>query len=1073
MERPLEVIGLKFHDPATGGLRKAAVDVSSFETHNGSLESWWGLFNKPGTFATADQGRRAARILEILDNRNAPGLLINDEGAIKLIARDPTVFTSTRETLVNPEFTEFATQGVIPIGRTDPFTGKMVKDGKVSLIWEDVVGSEMDIPFRDVAESIARQNGAIERDIPYIVKLIEEETAKKWDKLIDPRLVKQANEMAAKAAEVVDDFETAASRLGLKGEVNTNGEYVVMSRDGEKLAKFVKEDDAHEYLSRTGLDEAVEFVDSNSVPTGLADRAGVGGHRAPFPGEQMDKSSVLDAFAGIEDGITTHAIKGQTAREVIREFPRSSRLVTAFATNMEDWSKAAEGWLARMAKNTEGFPILKPHRRIYLPLENAILDIERRYADIKNVILKNRTFSEQIELLDKKTRAAAHGLHGREAREAVRNATRATTILSKSEVETELPKLLGRNMTVVELESAKAFSKHGFAENIPEFYRWDKTIERSLAKDKSLTFEGELEQLVWSENKKRAFRAFHTVRKEAEAVGDEFNAGVVYRHAIAGGDREAFMAERNFTKAQRELVEEIQRTHEASYTEMGLEARPIVAGLMPTLEAFSKSGTPAVVKDPMLKQFGKALDWIAPGIESGEMRLYNLDPVRQPWKHWRNLQMRKHFDPLLPAVEEELAAIKAVDPRTYRIMNEFKRELQGIPHQSFQRIQDAFTAAARNLGLDLQGTEVRRAIDIMTYLIYGATIPFRPALIARNYFQLWQMIAPRVNHKWFNEGLRRARSDGGFQAAVNSLALTTTTPPVAFGERAVSREIRGLPYGLRKMVDRGFDWYRKADDYGRAVAFHSLRARMESHWGDYLAKKISYNEFKKRAKVLTFSEQDIEIFDALVRGGKLPQDIAVIAQNVPGTGIEAGKNYLGRIFANETIFRYGHANHPSGWGSAYGRLFGQFGTWPVQYKDFLLNGMTRGTTADKWAFATTHTAINGAVLTGGASVGLNMWSWVSFPSLQYTGGPLVDVGMDVMNIMSGSPQERRMALKSLNRAFPTLSDPFSVFVPRSYALKDVWRGLEGGLTFESFPRMAGFRFYDPGDETFLDTFLPK
>jgi hypothetical protein len=46
-------------------------------------------------------------------------------------------------------------------------------------------------------------------------------------------------------------------------------------------------------------------------------------------------------------------------------------------------------------------------------------------------------------------------------------------------------------------------------------------------------------------------------------------------------------------------------------------------------------------------------------------------------------------------------------------------------------------------------------------------------------------------------------------------------------------------------------------------------------------------------------------------------------------------------------------------------------------------------------------------------------------------------------------------------------------VPGSYALKDVWRGLEGGLTFESFPRMAGFRFYDPGDETFLDTFLPK
>jgi hypothetical protein len=143
------------------------------------------------------------------------------------------------------------------------------------------------------------------------------------------------------------------------------------------------------------------------------------------------------------------------------------------------------------------------------------------------------------------------------------------------------------------------------------------------------------------------------------------------------------------------------------------------------------------------------------------------------------------------------------------------------------------------------------------------------------------------------------------------------------------------------------------------------------------------------------------------------------------------------MLARETIFRYGHANHPSGWGSIYGRLFGQFGTWPVQYKDYLLQGVTRGTAKDKIQFLATHGAINYGIIRGGMALGYDLESWVSYPSLQYTGGPWSDIAIDMVKLLGGSEMERKMAYKSLQFQFvPTLSDPRAIWLPTSYAVND-------------------------------------
>jgi len=182
---------------------------------------------------------------------------------------------------------------------------------------------------------------------------------------------------------------------------------------------------------------------------------------------------------------------------------------------------------------------------------------------------------------------------------------------------------------------------------------------------------------------------------------------------------------------------------------------------------------------------------------------------------------------------------------------------------------------------------------------------------------------------------------------------------------------------------------------------------------------------------------------------------------------------LGTTLARETHFRYGHAAHPAGWGSIYGRVFGQFGTWPVQYKDFLLEGAARGTVGDKVEFFGIHIAMNLGLAGAGAAAGVNLWSFVSFNALQYTGGPFADIGLDLVRAYGGTPAEQQLARRSLFFNFPSFSDPRSVFVPGSYFVSDVTRALSDAQ--DNVPKFVlsagGFRFFEPDEKTGFEWFM--
>ncbi|KKL59691.1 hypothetical protein LCGC14_2212820, partial [marine sediment metagenome] len=144
------------------------------------------------------------------------------------------------------------------------------------------------------------------------------------------------------------------------------------------------------------------------------------------------------------------------------------------------------------------------------------------------------------------------------------------------------------------------------------------------------------------------------------------------------------------------------------------------------------------------------------------------------------------------------------------------------------------------------------------------------------------------------------------------------------------------------------------------------------------------------------------------------------------------------------------------------------------YKDYLVKGLTRGSAKDKAEFVATHISINLGLYTVGAAVGLNLWTWISFPSLQYTGGPYADITIDLIKALSGSPAEKSMAKKSLFFQLPSLNDPRSIFIPGSYFIADLKTALSGETPGEQvLMRAGGFKFFKSGEKSQMDWLLDE
>jgi len=553
------------------------------------------------------------------------------------------------------------------------------------------------------------------------------------------------------------------------------------------------------------------------------------------------------------------------------------------------------------------------------------------------------------------------------------------------------------------------------------------------------------------------------------AEGRDIDLFGISRYFSTGNlDRAAFIAKHKMSPHEVKLSDELRGYIEEA---MRVDKKLTEAQITESTDIFLKSVLPEMKEfvsngfdinhRTITKYFGDHKEFLHRRMMSGDLNIYVNDPGYLAWRTYRGKLMQEHWEPIKQGeVADAMGALARHRPKEgapelgtssvpYLNAKRYIEELEGIPHESFAQIEDALIGLFEKVHLTnyVEPTILRDMIQKLNMATYKAAIPFRPLLLIRNASEIYRIggitggkslgygikyvMDPKTKKRAFDEAVRAgalkpdapvftvdpsartALSSGGLQGLLGRR-----------GEQVTGK----LQHGFQMVDDfaeKGMTIYQRVDEYTRAISYHSMQHRIRSNMT--LAKPGSWNEFIERSKLSTFDKTELKVFEDLWTS----------------EGSNAAIEFASTTFADKSLFLYGNANHPIGWGSSYGVLFGQFGTWPVQYKDFLINGMTRGTGKDRLEFAAWNLVAPAILVKEGRDVGIDLDSWWGVSSLSYGGGPYASAFMDVIRARSGNDVERMMARASLRRLNPLIHPIPNTIVPVSFAANDILKVYTG------------------------------
>ena len=870
----------------------------------------------------------------------------------------------------------------------------------------------------------------------------------------------------AKICAFPESLEKKASRVGAFVRRESDGKKSLITvKERALIGQFFDDDEATEYLNKI-IDKGMIELDGH-LPIVINGESG----------------SIFNVRFGDQMPMTK-------VRELITKFQVG---VGAITTPAKQYMQALE----RLGK------VGKPFTEIFEPTQKAMYDTDRRMGYDVIEGLGGRTFQQAI-----------HELEGRVS-VLPKNQQELVTLYAEAYTKEELAQpgvLLKEGISQENIAVADRLSALGVAEGIPTLLRTNMVIDQFLRNKKvrmqrikkleidvlegrlpvelgpqiqrmkqiagtAETREDVIREMFLSENEVKALEELNILSKNPEA----FNIAAIYRYASAPklekgfkNGREQLFAQRKMSVAAKAVAEERLKILREAFKDSGYSADQLIGAQLPVFRQFLDAGFAMSKKyQEVLTGLPEGLDVLTRRVLSGHLNPYEMHPSVSLYKHVRNMVLRDTFDPLLPGIHEKIKNAAALDARTGRILADYMNELEGKPNASFRALTAVIKTTGRFAGVKIDDRLAERVVATLNKLTAQATIPFRPALIARNYLQTAFFTMPVVGPSAWKHGLEIASSKETMKYAMDEAikhgALDPNVIPL-FGSTEIfgvdvarvsnlakgefAQDLARVGFKLDEAFNWGFSVYRKADDWGRTVAFHAGRKRVT----DAIAKYRKHGDIEKLivdAKVRTFDETVEARFRSLIT-----------------TDYDGAANYIGKQIADKAHMLYGHANHPAGWGSVPGRLFGQFGTFPVQYLNYMMEGLTRGDWKDRLEFGATHSALNMAVVAGGAmAFGVDLQSWATFPSLRYSGGPYAELTLSVAQAWSGSDAEKSLAMRNLYMMMPTLSSPESIFVPGSYFVADLAEAtgaMMEGDPFEGLGLGTGLRFLKPGEETWAE-----
>ena len=814
-------------------------------------------------------------------------------------------------------------------------------------------------------------------------------------------------------AKTFDQIRQEASTNGLELTRTASNTFIVRDRaTGQELFKGATKEEAEAFINKSGQDGTVVFDGNIPVDTDIP------GNVMPPPPPGLRVNEPFDFPPNTKVGTIVDLFQS----------------LTPFIAPFKDWSTATDNILGTRIFSEVYLRTQEPAGRSLARAVPKLRELQKIEKIAKDTKLSESDMEMVFDYIETRSPADLRGSHLKglgplKSRSMTADELASVDLLLELDVETQ--RLYEYIRMREQLLWAEAQNLKTNVKNLDP--RIKRAIEAELIDSKNMT-----------PNEMAGVQIFDHIR--AQDLND-ISLYVVSRlvEAERGGalSQVDFAAKNNMSAAQIKVANEIVRLQDeiAAIPDIPIDDAQLIRGYM----AHYGQHQTASPEGSVLNQGGVSRDmsFVNSMIRSGETNVYDRNPISVTARYIKNafnsVEFNTAWNDAKKYVDTELGGQFGREGSVASwVARSYLSDLRGVPGASTKFTQQVVDAFFKKMGWKMQLNIRQDLVNTYLAMTNAAFMGARPGLAMRDLMQLSifhysrfggvggtrTMRALTLATKLGQEGTKQLRDAG----ELPTIGIVEFETALQLEASAIGRTMKGLPAMTRRVAEVGLtlSGQRNAYEFGYKGILLEARETALREITNLVDGSITKEQAYKRIGLDTYNLQTKKAFDAFVTSGEY----------------ERAADFLGQQTAREIMGVYGRANHPWGWGTNLGRLASHYGTWSSNALAFTLGGMSRGSKAQRLAFATRFGMTQAALQGAGSAVGLNVHSWLVLPGLFFTGGPAVQTADLIITALTGYGRDKDAAKKRLMRLLPASNDPRSMFIPGSYVVGDWMQAIE-------------------------------
>lgn len=391
---------------------------------------------------------------------------------------------------------------------------------------------------------------------------------------------------------------------------------------------------------------------------------------------------------------------------------------------------------------------------------------------------------------------------------------------------------------------------------------------------------------------------------------------------------------------------------------------------------------------------------------------------------------------LQPILKRHLEVIRGIPDYTGQVID-------GAVNSSIESINGMLEKVNRKLPANLQVEPItatpRDVMGKFILLQYAGGLALRPVVVVKDALKVFITTYPILGGEYLAKGIRAAMKPGAWDIAEQAGALVNDKML-----RSLATEDTGALSGLGKAAETALKPLAWLDNPGRLVTFWGHTERALNAMRDF--KQHGDVEKLVRQSALTFADPPLQKSFVKEITSATPDQFEAIAYRI-GKELTEVSHWNYRPGANPGIYKY-----------TAGKLFGQYGTWPLNYIEY---ARRIASNPDKVEVAKTLTrlaAAHGAILAAGQKSGIDTAQWVFAQPMAYNGGPMFNAIVNIPNTTDFETYQGVQARRAVVQPIvPGL-------IPGGMAMERLHRAIAKDDP-ELYKIMLGFVPLKPGEES--------